>query len=233
MRSTRTWIAAVGAAATLTLATSCSTGDVDDDPAPVDQGTNPSASPSPTDEPVATTEPEGVDFTTQNGTSSLTLPADWVVQDTSGPAIDYEGRDIWSNALLIVDADGVERIRYYDGMADATGTGTAEVRIVDAIPTPDRLTAVAWWVSAGTSDGSTPFWMANVALVDDPGMPLSIVTMSGRSANVDGVLTGIPECAVVDSEETATACLESDMVAETLEVLATFERHDVPWDAMP
>lgn len=232
MRGTRTWSAAVGAAATLALASGCAPGTLDDDPASTDAGASASlsASPSPTQEPVEPTEP--VTFTTQNGTTSFTLPAGWTVRDTSSLSLDHDGEDVWSNSLVLVDASGADRITYLDPTADGVGAAVDAFDVVQALPLQHRIVAAAWWVSYGAASGTTTY-SVQAALVEDPSNPSAVIAMSGGLATVAGVLEGIPECAAIDSEAAAVACLESDAVTETLQVLARYEPHDVPDGAMP
>jgi len=172
MRSTRTRVAAAGAAATVALGTGCAPS-APDDPATTVQGTSPNGSPWATREPMAS---PSVPFTTRNGTTTFTLPAGWTVRDASGPALD-DGEAIWRSSLVLVDEAGVDRIAYDDPLAD-------------------RVIAAAWWTSVAGGDGTTSL-SVRTALVDDPGDPAAVIAMSGGFATALGILDRLPGCDAV------------------------------------
>lgn len=92
-----------------------------------------------------TPRPESTTIETLNGTMRMELPTGWSVADSSysGPTLD--GREDWSNILILTDPAGEISLRYQDGhLDDVRGTpewaGIFERRLLS------NGFSTTWWI---------------------------------------------------------------------------------------
>ncbi len=193
----------------------------------------PSASATPTTEPIATkptaTERAGtgvatppatvelVDFETQNGTMRMRIPADWTVENNSAIAVQGDGHQGWNNELWFAAPDG-GGIGYSDGHWDSVGAAAIETVVTEQIPVGSGLSAAAWWQRyEGDSYG------VGVAIVPSLEEPSHVFRLGdgSRLRSLAFHHPGVEQAFA--SREAAEAYLSSPSVALALDVMATVE----------
>lgn len=194
------------------------------------------ATPAATPTPAPEVEPHGSSFTTQNGTASFDLPAGWSIADQSAVLPNHDGASQWMNQVGLLDADGRELLRYVDGSVSDAGWADPTWEVLEALPIAGglhglELAATTWWL---TADGQPPRVFAAVAQPAGDEPPYAIFREAdGRNGIFQADLAQLDLCADVPDVASAEACLGGDEVRALLDVLASLELHDVPWDAMP
>lgn len=168
--------------------------------------------------PISPPSTSHVDFTTQNGSMRLRIPADWTVDDDSGIMRAFNGVPYWRNDITFSSPDGV-RLTYFDDHyeIDPGFTGPPESNIVERRALGAGLAAAVWWEQ--NSDGTL---MPSVAVTHASGAP-GLLFIPEQAPSIQSLMLDVDEAALSLPDRAALdAFFDSDQVRGALDVLETF-----------
>lgn len=175
-------------------------------------------------------QPQPTEFTTQDGSATITLPADWSVVDVSGES-DWHGTSVWHNDVELWDPEGVHRMHFTQTVPDLDAWVEVEdVVILDERPVAEGLSAVSWY-------GTHPHGIVGyIGLADMRGeVPGHYpFTSADRITMFSTNLHELPGCDVTFDDRGATfasaaeaeSCLTSERAEESLAVVASLQLHE-------
>ncbi|GEK81335.1 hypothetical protein [Agrococcus baldri] len=177
---------------------------------------------------------EAQQFTTQNGTMRIALPAGWSVDDESRAEPGDDGQLRWQNLVTFTAPDGTA-LFYYDGTGSDTGIPLHDWGVTERAEGRQGLEAVGWWQQ--TDHGiSADVMLTDPAAGDPDAPPAGVVTHEGIERNhvlrmsADAGGTPIPQFA---STAEAEQWLAGRAPQQALAVISSAELLPVPGDALP
>lgn len=239
MRTTKLHLGALALGlAVLGLATACASTSPEPEPSASPQpastqtpaaAATSSATPEP--EPEISTVPTPISASssveTQNGTMRMQLPNGWSVADDSFSGPTPDGREEWSNILILTDPAGEISLRYQDGHLDDVRGTPESAGIFERRPMSKGFSTTWWirdtsgWFMPGA--GLTGYGYGGSQMLDVPnGRRLHSLAAQGATFD-EGFAT----------QAEVEAFLGSDDVEEILAIIATVELVAVDRYAMP
>lgn len=212
--------------------------------APTSQAPSPSAEPTPS-ATVADPHADWQRIETPNGTASFLIPPGWAAE-IGGQELEHDGEIHWQNEIVVLDPDGEAQLGYSDGpggddVAAIARVGIVELRPVATLDDEERAAAAgdvadpaylehavaAWWVDWGDQGIRGIVSLTPDSVEAAGGHQPGFLVLDGER----GLSFGTMRAFSTDAE--AAAWLESDEVAQLVDIVATLDLTGIPAPALP